>query len=81
MNFSFVLFVYISQAMLPGRTKGFKFSLTYTLVIDGREVERLVSDPFYIWSNVNQKGYPRKERDLYIIQRIKANSKKRRRRN
>eukprot|EP00029_Vermamoeba_vermiformis_P007325 TRINITY_DN313_c0_g1_i1.p1 TRINITY_DN313_c0_g1~~TRINITY_DN313_c0_g1_i1.p1 ORF type:complete len:312 (+),score=68.54 TRINITY_DN313_c0_g1_i1:142-1077(+) len=71
----------ISQTMLPGRTKGFKFVLTYTLISDGQEVERLVSEPFHIWSNVNQKGYPRKERDLYIIQRIKANSKKRRRRN
>jgi len=66
----------VSQKMLPGRTKGFFFRLLYELVIGGKIVQSEVTDDFYIWSNVNQKGYPRAERDAFISQRIESNKKK-----
>lgn len=67
----------ISKEMLQGRTKGFKFCLAYTLVCDGKEVETIKSNTFYIWSNVNQPGFPRKQREQYLAQRIKANKRRR----
>jgi hypothetical protein len=67
----------ISKDMLQGRTKGFKFCLAYTLVVDGKEVETIKSNTFYIWSNVNQPGFPRKQRETYLAQRIQANQSKR----
>jgi hypothetical protein len=67
----------ISKEMLQGRTKGFKFCLAYTLVVDGKEVETIKSNTFYIWSNVNQPGFPRKQREQYLAQRIKANKRRR----
>jgi len=66
----------VSQKMLPGRTKGFTFRLMYELAIAGTMVQKEVTDEFFIWSNVNQKGYPRKERDAFISQRIESNKKK-----
>jgi hypothetical protein len=66
----------VSQKMLPGRTKGFVFRLLYELFISGKIVQTEVTDEFFIWSNVNQKGYPRKERDAFISQRIESNKKK-----
>jgi len=66
----------VSQKMLPGRTKGFTFRLMYELVIGGKMMQSEVTDEFFIWSNVNQKGYPRKERDAFITQRIESNKKK-----
>jgi len=66
----------VSQKMLPGRTKGFVFRLVYELHIDAKVVQSELSSEFFIWSNVNQKGYPRKERDQYISQRIESNKKK-----
>jgi len=66
----------VSQKMLPGRTKGFIFRLMYELVLGGKIMQSEVTDDFFIWSNVNQKGYPRKERDAFISQRIESNKKK-----
>jgi len=68
----------ISKEMLQGRTKGFKFCLAYTLVENGKEVETIKSNTFYIWSNVNQPGFPRKQREQYLAQRIRNNKRKRR---
>jgi len=70
----------ISQQMLRGRTKGFLFQLRYTLVVDGREVESLHSEPFYLWSNVSQRSFPRHEREAYAMETQDINTKKRRRR-
>lgn len=67
----------ISKEMLQGRTKGFKFCLAYTLVENGKEVETIKSNTFYIWSNVNQPGFPRKQREQYLAQRIRNNKNKR----
>jgi len=67
----------ISKEMLQGRTKGFKFCLAYTLVENGREVETIKSNTFYIWSNVNQPGFPRKQREQCLAQRIRNNKRKR----
>lgn len=70
----------ISQQMLRGRTKGFLFQLRYTLVIDGHEVESLHCEPFYLWSNVSQRSFPRHEREAYAAETQDINTKKRRRR-
>jgi hypothetical protein len=69
----------ISKDMLQGRTKGFQFFLTYTLIAGGREAETIKSHPFYIWSNVKQLGFPRHERDKYLEQRKQINRGKRKR--
>jgi len=70
----------ISQQMLRGRTKGFLFQLRYTLVVDGQEVESLHSEPFYLWSNVSQRSFPRHEREAYAVETQDINTRKRRRR-
>lgn len=70
----------ISQQMLRGRTKGFLFQLRYTLVVDGRELESLLSEPFYLWSNVSQRSFPRHEREAYAMETQDINTRKRRRR-
>jgi hypothetical protein len=69
----------ISKEMLQGRTKGFKFHLTYTVVTGGVETETIKSKSFYIWSNVKQTGFPRNERDKYLEQRKLVNRGKRKR--
>lgn len=69
----------ISQQMLRGRTKGFLFQLRYTLVVDGRELEALHSEPFYLWSNVSQRSFPRHEREAYAMETQDINTRKRRR--
>nr|QYA18833.1 hypothetical protein KOM_12_565 [Clandestinovirus] len=69
----------ITKYMTPGKTKGFKFAFTYTLYSEDKPVERLVSTPFHLWSNVKQKGFPRSSRDHLIVQRTKQNANKRRR--
>lgn len=69
----------ISKDMLHGRTKGFHFMLTYTLIAGGREAETIASHPFYIWSNVKQQGFPRGERDKYLEARKQINRGKRKR--
>src|SRR5690606_16475075 len=56
----------ISKDMLKGRTKGYKFKLVYSLFIKGEETYRVLSEPFDLWSNVNQAGFPREERDSYV---------------
>jgi len=66
----------VSQKMLPGRTKGYAFRLLYELFVSGKIVQTEVTDEFFIWSNVNQKGYPRTEREAFIKERIKSNKKK-----
>lgn len=69
----------ISQQMLRGRTKGFLFQLKYTLVVDGHELETLHSEPFYLWSNVSQRSFPRHEREAYAMETQDINTRKRRR--
>lgn len=68
----------ITHFMVPGKTKGLKFALSYTLVSNGVEKERLVSQYFRIWSSVNQSGFPRHIRDYQLAQRAKFNSRKKR---
>eukprot|EP01124_Arcella_intermedia_P037265 TRINITY_DN9939_c0_g1_i3.p1 TRINITY_DN9939_c0_g1~~TRINITY_DN9939_c0_g1_i3.p1 ORF type:complete len:119 (-),score=13.10 TRINITY_DN9939_c0_g1_i3:65-421(-) len=65
--------VKVSQKMLPGRTKGYSFRIMYELVVGGTVLQRETTDEFFLWSNVNQCGYPRKERDAIITQRIESN--------
>lgn len=69
----------ISKSVLQGRTKGFKFYLKYTLVSNGVEIYNLYSQLFYIWSNVNQAGFPREQRELYLLERKMSNIRKRKR--
>jgi hypothetical protein len=56
----------ISKDMIQGRTKGFKFYLLYTLISGGERVCTLRSKSFYLWSNINQQGFPRQQRDKYL---------------
>lgn len=69
----------ISQQMLRGRTKGYNFRLKFVLVVDGVEVEKVESEEFYLWSNVNQKGFPREERDSYVSHKVRSVKKRKRR--
>lgn len=69
----------ISKDMLKGRTKGYKFNLVYSLFIKGEESFRLVSESFFLWSNVNQNGFPREERDSYTNSECQSSNKKRKR--
>lgn len=67
----------ISKTALHGRTKGYTFYIMFTLVIRGREVYSIPSNNFYIWSNVNQVGFPREERKLNIKKRKELNTNRR----
>lgn len=67
----------ITKADLHGRTKGYLYYLTYTLVVDGIEVFTIRSNDFHIWSNVNQEGFPREQRQMNIRKRKEANIRRR----
>lgn len=70
----------ISKDMLKGRTKGYTFHLSYCIFSNGEEKYKILSEPFYLWSNVNQNGFPREERDMYAnLDAKNIQSKKRKR--
>lgn len=56
----------ITNKMLKGRTKGYKFHLRFDYYSKFNLIERLPSESFLIWTNVNQKGFPRETRDSYL---------------
>lgn len=56
----------VTNKMLKGRTKGYKFYLRYDYYSKFSHIERLESEWFSIWTNVNQKGFPRETRDSYL---------------
>lgn len=68
----------ISKEMLRGRTKGFKFRLEYSLLVKGEAVYKILSDSFYLWSNVNQTGFPRELREGYVNQTESIKKKRKR---
>jgi len=59
----------ISKEMIQGRTKGFKFYLLYSLYINAQRMCSIKSDSFYLWSNINQQGFPRHQREKYLSER------------
>jgi len=70
------------QRIIPGKTKGHLFKLRFTLRnydIQGREIshESVHSLPFYIWSNVNQPGFPKSSRMIKLRKQAECNKKKR----
>lgn len=67
----------VTQSMLPGRTKGFKFYLLATLIHNDQQVDYVLSHPFLLWSNVNQVGFPREDRAHFLKARIEQNKKRR----
>eukprot|EP01122_Echinamoeba_exundans_P007553 TRINITY_DN2349_c0_g1_i2.p1 TRINITY_DN2349_c0_g1~~TRINITY_DN2349_c0_g1_i2.p1 ORF type:complete len:549 (-),score=102.00 TRINITY_DN2349_c0_g1_i2:34-1680(-) len=67
----------VTQSMLPGRTKGYKFYLLATLIHNDQQVDFVLSHPFLLWSNVNQDGFPREDRANFLKARIEMNKKRR----
>lgn len=59
----------IVREMIQGPTKGFKFCLMYILLSKGKEVWRVKSDPFYLWSS---GGFPQ---NLNLIEKQKEHQK------
>jgi hypothetical protein len=55
----------VCKAMLKGRTKDFSFHLCFQLIQHNQPTVKILSAPFYIWSNVSQTGYPRDKRAEY----------------
>lgn len=55
----------ITNKMLKGRTKGFSFKLRFDYMSKDKLYSRIYSKPFYLWTNVRQKGFPREKRDSY----------------
>ena len=56
----------VTKDMLKGRTKGYSFVLRFTYVSDGQEIDTIYTTPFWLFSNVNQAGFPKSERDSYL---------------
>jgi hypothetical protein len=56
----------VTKDMLKGRTKGFSFVIGFTYISDGQEIETIYTTPFWLFSNVNQEGFPKSERDSYL---------------
>jgi len=77
-NLVFLPNLKISKEMLKGRTKGFNFYLEYSLIVKGNEVHSVRSNPFRLWSNVNQTGFPREKREEYVTQTETINKKRKR---
>jgi hypothetical protein len=67
----------VTQSMLPGRTKGYKFYLLATLIHNDQQVDYVLSHPFLLWSNVNQEGFPREDRANFLKARFLFNKKRR----
>lgn len=56
----------VTKEMLKGRTKGFSFVISFTYYSDGQELDTIYTTPFWLFSNVNQEGFPKSERDSYL---------------
>lgn len=67
----------VTQSMMPGRTKGFKFYLLVTLIHNDQQIDFVLSHPFLLWSNVNQEGFPRDDRARFLKARIETNKRRR----
>lgn len=57
----------ISKEMLQGRTKGFSFVIGFSYVTaKGETVDTVYTTPFWLFSNVNQEGFPKAARDSIL---------------
>lgn len=56
-------------------------SKQYRLISNEKVIDEIFSDAFTLWTNVNQKGFPKEQREHMILQRTKTNKKKRKKPN
>lgn len=57
----------ISKEMLHGRTKGFSFVIGFSYITNkGETVDTVYTTPFWLFSNVNQEGFPKAARDSIL---------------
>lgn len=57
----------ISKEMLHGRTKGFSFVIGFSYITaKGETIDTVYTTPFWLFSNVNQEGFPKAARDSIL---------------